>query len=217
MAVAVKAYLQQAFDRIEALELRERILLLTAAIVVLYLAIDSLGLQPTLKAQQVTEQNMTGMEMKLGALREQANLLNYKTSEDSRQSRLESRDRLTGELAALDESILRQLGALVDPTQAAQVLEQVVSKHQGLKINSLQANSAPLDQIDIDQEHTADLNQYQLEIELEGGYINLLRYLQALETLPWKFFWQNVDFQVSEHPRAVTRLQLYTLGAAKNG
>ena len=37
--------------------------------------------------------------------------------------------------------------------------------------------------------------------------------LQELEAMPWKFFWEKVIFQTTEHPLAETRLQLYTLGA----
>ncbi|MEA2079096.1 MAG: hypothetical protein U9P00_04430 [Pseudomonadota bacterium] len=48
---------------------------------------------------------------------------------------------------------------------------------------------------------------------MEGAYLDLLHYLQELEAMPWKFFWQKVGFQTTEHPQAETRLRLYTLGA----
>lgn len=217
MALAVRVYAQRAYDWIDALELRERILILAATIVLLFLAVDAIGLQPTLKAQQVTKQNVSNLEMKLSALREQANLLRYKSTDDSMRSLHESRDRLTAELADLDAIILGQLGALVEPAQAANVLEQVVSKHLGLKMKSLQAHAVPLDQTDSTHAQMAGLSRYQMEFELEGGYLNLLSYLQELESMPWKFFWEKVDFQVEDYPRAVTRLQLYTLGAGHNG
>lgn len=217
MALAAKAYVQRTFDWLDALELRERILLLLAAVVVLYLIVDSLGLQPALKAQQITEQDTSAIEMKLSALREQANLLNYNSSDDSTRSRQESRDMLNAELTELDANIIGQLGALVEPAQAANVLEHVVSNHRRLKMKSLQAHSAPLEQIDSSHEQLAGLSRYQLEFELEGSYLDLLTYLQELESMPWKFFWQNVDFQVTDYPRAVTRLQLYTLGGAPHG
>jgi len=217
MALAVKAYAQRAIDWIDALELRERILILVAATVTLYLAVDSIGLQPILKAQQVTKQNVSNLEMKLSALREQANLLSYKTADDSMRSLHESRDQLVVELKELDATILGQLGALVEPAQAANVLEQVVSKHRGLKVKSLQAHAVPLDKTDSAHEQMAGLSRYQMEFELEGSYLDLLSYLQELESMPWKFFWENVDFQIGVYPHAITRLQLYTLGAGHDG
>lgn len=204
---------QYWIDRIDALELRERVLLLAATVAILFLSVDSAGFQPTLKAQQVTEQRISELEMKLGALRQQAMLLSYKTDEDVLAARYSSRDTLAEELAALDARIVDQLGALVEPAQAAELLEQVLTRHRGLKITSLRASAEPLDQLAGNAEQAGKLGRYQLDLVLEGGYLDLMRYLEALESMPWKFFWQTVDFRVNEYPRAVSRLQLYTLGA----
>lgn len=214
MTVAVKAQLQQWIDRIDALDLRERILLLMATVVVLFLIVDSLVLQPTLKAQQVAKEHISDLEMKLGALNQQATLLSYKSGTDPLASRNGNRDRLISELAELDERILGQLGALVEPAQAAKVLEQVLTGHRGLKLKSLQANAELLGNLDVEDPDTGSgLGRYQLEMVLEGGYLDILRYLQELEGMPWKFFWQDVSFRIADYPSAETRLQLYTLGA----
>ncbi|GMQ88469.1 MAG: hypothetical protein BMS9Abin08_1717 [Gammaproteobacteria bacterium] len=214
MAPALTAQLQQWVERIDALELRERILLLAAGIVVLYLLMDSLGLQPILKAQQVSGQRISDLETKLGAMRQQADLFNYKSGQEPLAERQKNRDSLAAELAGLDDRIVGQLGALVEPAQAAEMLEQVLTGHRGLKLKSLQANSEPLTDLDIgEQQSNGGLGRYQIEMVVEGGYLDLLRYLQELEAMPWKFFWQEVDFQTADYPRAETRLQLYTLGA----
>ncbi len=205
--------LQNWIDRIDALELRERILLLGATVAVLFLAVDAIGFQPTLKAQQLTEARISGLEMKLRALRQQALLLSYKTDEDPMAARYSNRDKLAAELAQLDARILDQLGALVEPAQAAELLEQVLMRHRGLKMTSLRASAEPLQQLVGTANQAGRLGRYQLDLVLEGGYLDLIQYLEALESMPWKFFWQMVDFQVSEHPHAVSRLQLYTLGA----
>jgi MSHA biogenesis protein MshJ len=205
--------IQQWIDRIDALELRERILLLAATVAVLFLAVDSLAFQPTLTAQQAAEERISGLEMKLGALREQAMLLSYKTDGDPVATRSETRDSLTAELAELDARIVNQLGALVEPAQAAELLEQVLTRHRGLKITSLQASTDTLDTVAGAVGQGARLGRYQLDLVLEGGYLDLMHYLEALEAMPWKFFWQTVDFQVSTYPYAISRLQLYTIGA----
>jgi MSHA biogenesis protein MshJ len=204
---------QYWIDRIDALELRERVLLLAATVAILFLSVDSAGFQPTLKAQQVTEERISGLEMKLGALRQQAMLLSYKTDEDALAARHSSRDTLAAELAALDARIVDQLGALVEPAQAAELLEQMLTRHRGLKITSLRASAEPLNELAGNAGQAGKLGRYQLDLVLEGGYLDLMRYLEALESMPWKFFWQTVDFRVDEYPRAVSRLQLYTLGA----
>jgi MSHA biogenesis protein MshJ len=214
VTVAVTVQLQQWSERIDTLDLRERILLLAATLVVLYLIVDSLGLQPALKSHQVAEQRIADLELKMSALHQQANLFNYKTDHNPLASRYESRGRLAAELSELDARIVGQLGALVEPAQAAEVLEQVLTGHRGLKLKSLQASSESLDSPALhNNRNSAGLGRYQLEMVVEGAYLDLLRYLQELEAMPWKFFWQKVGFQTTEHPQAETRLRLYTLGA----
>ena len=152
--------------------------------------------------------------MKLNSLRQSAQLLNYKSDSDLATSRRQSRDQLAAELAELDSRIISQLGALVEPAQAARVLEQLLSSHTGLKLTTLNASAEPLKDMELEQpSETPGLARYQLDMVVQGSYLDLLNYLQSLEAMPWKFFWQQVDFQATEHPHAETRLQLYNLGA----
>ena len=214
MAIAIKEQLQPWLERIDNLDLRERILLLAAVVVVLFLLTDTLILQPTLKAQQVAKQQIVDAEIQLNSLRQGAQLLSYQSDPDPSSTRQQTRDQLVSKLAELDERITSQLGALVEPAQAAQVLEQLLSSHPGLKLTTLNATAEPLEDLEIEQQTEAPgLARYQLDMVVQGSYLDLLNYLQSLEDMPWKFFWQQVDFQATEYPHAETRLQLYTLGA----
>ncbi len=210
----MKAYLQQWAERIDSLELRERALLLVAAVVVLYLLVDTLGLQPTLKSQQAVKQAISDLELKLSTQRQQFKLLTDNPNADPLEAQRRRRDQLEQELAELDRDITDQLGALVEPAQAAEVLEQVLSRQPGLSLVSLRASSEPLTILnEDDDEVSSGLGRYRLDLRVQGGYLSTLRYLQALEAMPWKFFWQKVDLSVEDYPRAQTLLKLYTVGA----
>lgn len=214
MGLKLPEQVQQLADRIDSLALRERILLLAAVVAVLFFGIDMLALQPVLKKQQVVREQISEHESRLNALRQQARLLQYRSDVDPLQARYEQRDRLRQKLAALDSRIVSQLGALVEPAQAAEVLEQVLAKHRGLKLIALDASTRTLDDLDTENSEAASIGRYQIDLVLDGGYLDVLAYLKSLESLPWKFFWQKVDFQSTEYPHATTHLQLYTLGAS---
>ena len=213
--MGLKIKLQQLSERIDALELRERVLLLVAAVAVLFFSIDTLALQPVLKSQQVVRERITGLESRLDALRQHARLLRYRSDAEPLQARHEQRDKLRLELASLDKQIVEQLGALVEPAQAADVLEQVLSNHRGLRLVNLEASTRTLDDVEIEDGDPAGLGRYQIDMVVDGNYMDVLAYLGELESLPWKFFWQKVVFQTTEYPHATTRLQLYTLGAGR--
>lgn len=215
MELAMRARLQALMDRVDALELRERILLMLAGIAVMFLLIDNLWLQPALKAQHVTEQRIADLEIKLNSLQQNAHVLAYRTGADPLQPHRENRDRLREQLSALDTRILGQLGALVEPAQAAQVLEQLLNAHAGLKLATLSASTEPMsdDTTGASTDGTG-LSRYEVDMVVKGGYLQVLNYLGSLEKLPWKFFWRQVNFQSTKYPEAETRLRLYTLGAS---
>ncbi|WP_455203599.1 hypothetical protein [Kaarinaea lacus] len=54
-----------------------------------------------------------------------------------------------------------------------------------------------------------------LEIEFQGDYLSTLSYLKKLETLPWKFYWDEVAYEVLEHPTAQITLKIHTLSLDK--
>jgi MSHA biogenesis protein MshJ len=50
-----------------------------------------------------------------------------------------------------------------------------------------------------------------LAITFAGSYLDTLNYLKALESLPWHFIWESIDFQVKNYPIAETTIKVYTL------
>jgi MSHA biogenesis protein MshJ len=50
-----------------------------------------------------------------------------------------------------------------------------------------------------------------LRIELQGQYVDILRYLRALETMPWKVFWGEMRLETENHPNSRVSLVIYTL------
>jgi MSHA biogenesis protein MshJ len=64
---------------------------------------------------------------------------------------------------------------------------------------------------------STDLNLYKhgIKIKLSGEYFALQRYLQQLEQLSWKFFWQKFNFEVTEYPKNELSIEIYSLGFKK--
>jgi len=66
-------------------------------------------------------------------------------------------------------------------------------------------------------ENTASLNLYRhgIKIKLSGRYFNLRDYLSQLEKMPWKFFWQDFNFKITEYPNSELEIEMYSLGTNK--
>ena len=60
-----------------------------------------------------------------------------------------------------------------------------------------------------------NLYKHGIKIKLSGKYFQLRNYLQQLEQLSWKFFWQDFLFEVKEYPRSEVEITIYSLGLNK--
>jgi MSHA biogenesis protein MshJ len=111
-------------------------------------------------------------------------------------------------------SILK--GEIIPPKQMSNVLRDVLSKDRGLKLISfkilpkktLVKTSSPLSQ------HQIALYQQNVQMALSGNYFDHLKYLGQLENLPWRFFWDDIEYDIATYPEASIVIKLHTLGHA---
>ncbi|MDH3872354.1 MAG: hypothetical protein OEU44_09075, partial [Gammaproteobacteria bacterium] len=158
-----------------------------------------------------SRQEIEDREQQLATLSARSQLLSNPQGNVS----LQEHTRLQAEIAELEERLQGQLGVLLQPEQATRVLEQVLGPDQELKLTRVDAVGRQLNttaQNDNGDTSEAGIGRYELRLQLEGSYLATLRYLRALEALPWKFFWEELNFEVVEHPVAQVTLDIYTLG-----
>ncbi|MGB5475256.1 MAG: hypothetical protein WBQ78_17505 [Gammaproteobacteria bacterium] len=207
----ITARYQQLATRVDTLQLRERVLLLIACLVVLFFLVDSFGLQPVFRQQQELQQNITDQEMQLEVLRTRTGQLGGAAGNDPAMQL----GRLQAQLDELGLQLQSRLGGMLAPDQAASILEQVLAQEAGLTLQAVNASSEPLMATATDTGESvpvAGIGRYELELQLEGGYLSTLNYLRALEALPWNFFWKGVTFEITEYPKARITIDIYTLG-----
>ncbi len=99
---------------------------------------------------------------------------------------------------------------LIDPAQMSLVLQGLLKKQSKLRLIRVrnvipEALSASADAL------TTTFYRHGLEIEFEGSYLACLEYLERIEDLPWRFYWQLLDIEVLEYPRNRIRLEVSTL------
>jgi len=136
---------------------------------------------------------------------------------------------LNNRIANLDQQLRDSSSDLISPREMAHVLEDVLKQNEDLALLRLQSGRAiPLyeeggepksDQTGqskaSDDVAMVDLGplafRHPLKIEFQGGYKQAVQYLQALENLPWQFFWHGIELETDKYPRVNIRLEVYTL------
>ena len=98
----------------------------------------------------------------------------------------------------------------VSAHQMAKLLSNILSQNNGLKLITLKSLPVITFTPNIDKKKLG-IYMHGVSLTFTGSYLNTLNYLKLLESLPWRFNWDKVEYQVKEYPTAQTTLQLYTL------
>ncbi|MDH4392955.1 MAG: hypothetical protein QE285_16230 [Aquabacterium sp.] len=206
---------------------RERLLLLAAAAAVLLMLADALWLSPAWRAfqgarsaQASGQQQQQALQADIARLQTQGTALASQQLADLQQWRQRLRDG-DGVLRSHEDS-------LVGPERMRDLLEQLLARHGDVRLRALRslgrsdllapgqaatpgANAAQGASAAPGSEATGGLYRHGVELVLEGGYADLLGYLQAMEALPQRVLWGAVSLKVEQHPRSVLTLRVYTL------
>ncbi len=191
---------------------RERVLVLAMAIVAGGAAVDALFLASQRTQASALQRQLTTSRIELDQL--QALVARHAQVGDAQtQQRIEALQ--TRRLAA--EAALRQVQSdLIAPQEMAAQLARVLDRFSRLRV--IAATSLPpvpvLDQRADGQSiggASAGLYQHGLEIQIEGRYLDLIAYLDALERTPHRIYWRELDLKVGPQGVPLTRIAIFTL------
>lgn len=195
--------------RFQALSLRERVLIIMMTLGVLVAAAELAFYAPLrqqiraeAQQQQAHQQQQEQLENEL------AQLQHWQASQEDGSQLVTVRD----QLARVDEAIQQLSQRMVPPQEMAALLQQLLAREQGMQVLALE--KLPLQQPTVTDGATltAPLYRHRLRVSLRGSYFDSLRYLRAMEALPWTVYWDRLDYRVEDYPNAVLTLEIATLG-----
>jgi MSHA biogenesis protein MshJ len=215
--------LQRRFDQRNG---RERALLIAAAVALMLMAADALWLSPALTAFKAARAQQLQVQRDLAGLLVDTQQLQARGSSQARAQQAELaqwRQRVRDG----DSALRRHEDALVGPDGMVALLEQWLARHGEVRVRAMRslgrsdllgaAAPAPAAAASATGPALASANatptlyRHGVELELEGGFADLLGYLQAMESLPQRVLWGSVHLKVEQHPRSVLTLRVYTL------
>ena len=57
----------------------------------------------------------------------------------------------------------------------------------------------------------AEIYRHTVSLTVRGGFFEILRYLEALSAMPWRFTWRSLTYEVDSYPFALATLEVQTL------
>ena len=118
----------------------------------------------------------------------------------------------------LDAQLAKTSTQIISPQEMVKLLEQMLKNQSGLKFISLKNKPATPEFTEVNnkeaskKEGVSSIYRHSVVLRVEGSYHSALAYMQKLEKLPWRFYWQGVEIETTKYPTSIITLEVYTLG-----
>jgi len=216
-------------EKIDGLTLRERGLVLLSVLAVLYLFWDALIMESIRGRAGELAHQLEQLQGQVKHLQTEAKTLSVVAGIDPDRVQKQQVTQLKRELADIDKRLAELSQGLVSADQLPRVLEDVLHSSSELtlvKLQTLEVEKLALTTkvsaekqvtspaiTEAAEEVTDGVFKHSVAITVRGSYFQVLTYLQALEALPWGFYWEWLEYRVTDYPRGEVVLRVYTLSA----
>ena len=233
----MKQYWQKLVQKIDALSLRERVIVFSM-LAVLFIAIFNAALldRQFAKQKQLSSQ-VTERQAQINQLRVQIQQ-SVQAKNDPDAADRERLQALKQQSAQMQSVLLDMQNGLVSPDRMTVLLEDILKRDRKLRLLSLktlpvsslsetaaadvrpvQGNAAAVPASVVQnvggQPSAGVVYKHGVEIVVQGEYLEILDYMAALESMPWQLFWGKAKLTVEKHPTATLTLTLFTLSLDK--
>ncbi len=212
--------------RFDALTRRERILVAVAVFALVIFA-SNLG-NTQLERRQLRlaaeQQEIANERLLVDA---SIQVFQQASGKDPDRDRREVISRLTDKEAALEQEIQSLSANLVSREQLPRLMQDVLQEIDGVKLlgvdtlpavplqTSGQGDSAATpDSADAAPGESVTLYRHAVQIRFSCSYAGLRRYVAALEALPWRLYWEALEYVVADYPTGQAALEVFTLSTA---
>ncbi len=212
-------------ERFNAMAKRERAVSLLAVLALIYLLWTLVLLAPVSRNIEELRMQKQTFDSRILDLEAQERIYRQLASQDPNAASKREMERLQQRLDALDKELQALAVGLVPADRLPQVLHDVISNTGDLTLLGMQ--TLPVQKLTITDTATGegtqliqahqqvDVYRHTVELKVSGRYFAVAEYLKELEALPWRFYWDTLDYQVESWPQAVATLQVYTLSAGE--
>jgi len=214
---------RQVREKVNGLKTRERAMILFMALAVVYMVWDVVIFNPVAVAKAQVDKEVMSIEQSIAAMvSEEKAILSAVNADPDRDLKIQ---------IAAQEQVLAQLNAtleelslgLVPVDRLASILHDVLQKTgklQLLNLRTLSVEAVTLQESAKTQNTSvatdleplvAGVYRHRVVLTVKGDFRELLDYLRVLESMHWRFYWDQLHFEEDQYPDATIKLHVYTL------
>ncbi|WP_101758875.1 hypothetical protein [Oceanicoccus sp. KOV_DT_Chl] len=216
-------------QKVDALTQRERILLFATAVVVVFMGLQILLLDPVMKDRKQLQNDIRNFQQQIQLQSSEQQILEAQLAVGVDRNKIKQRDQLQIEINKLNAQIQESVVAMIPPKLMPEVLEQLLTESKSLKLLSLEnkpvvavlnqpvgeKNSQQDNAVGATKTNQQALYNHSFVLQLSGNYKDAIRYFERLSQLPWRFHWDNLSYKVESYPNAIITLEVHTVSMAE--
>lgn len=222
----MKRLWQRYAERIDALNLRERIVVFSAAMVLLVVVVHALYIDTEVKTERRFALAIAQKQAEARTLQDQVTKVVTSRQLDPDRAPREKLEAVRRQLAEIESQVATEERKFTAPEQMRKVIEELLAKSRAVQLQSLrslptasiaefraQAAGKPMAPGPSQAKSPSERLVYRhgIEITVTGPYLDLLGYLADLERLPTQIYWSSLEIDASRYPRHTMKLIVYTL------
>ncbi|TYK67138.1 hypothetical protein [Colwellia echini] len=225
----MKQQWQNYSDRFLQLTSREQFLVLITGLVAIFFISSYLFIDEKSTKSLNFEKQSKSMRSSIKTLNYSIEQYQAALQLDPNTDTLKQIEQLETKLDNLDSQLVLLTTELISPTEMREALLKLLKLEPGVSLSSFEligakplleiaaatANSQEVNTMPSSEQLGLNLYKHGIKLKLSGEYFQLRNYLQQLEQLKWKFFWQDFQLQVTEYPLNEVEVIIYSLGLNK--
>lgn len=223
----MKQTLQRYILKIDAMSLRERIMIFAGTALTLMLLLNVLLFDPQFVQQKRLSQQIQSDQSKITGIQTE---IQHKVSSQASDPDIANKELLRNfqqQSQQMHADLLGLNEVLIRPENMAALLESILKRNGTLRLISLHTlpvstlTPAAVDAVTVPAGKsgvpaasmlgTGEIYKHGVEIVVQGKYLDMMAYMEALEAMSKQLFWSNAKLQVETYPQATLHLTLFTL------
>ena len=216
-------------NQFRALDKKIRGVLLLGLVFLCYALIDTFLIQPMMTEYNNAVENITKTIKSRKSIEKEISLVSKQLGIDPKLKDDEQLLALKEQIDKLDENIKTASAQFVTADEMIKFLNDLLVSSGKLELLSMEKlpveftilktvdnpnkASDPKDKAPVSE---SKIYRHGVTFQLSGRYVEIVKYMQAVERLPWRVFWEASDLNTESYPNSVVSFEIYTLSLDEN-
>jgi MSHA biogenesis protein MshJ len=194
---------------------RERLLFLLVCLVIVYMFWFLVFSRPlNIKQKEILNQ-IQAAQTKLETVLQQKNVILSIANDPRYSQQIREQKQLQGQSKSAEQNLEKLKSMVVPLSQLTRLTKDLLSQSEGIQLldlKKLDSKAWAPEGVETNwMPNYKKIYKQTYQLEFHSDYFSAIRYLGRLEKLPWRLYWDSLEYKVDQYPNANIVIRFYLL------